>query len=494
MKKLLAFFSLPLYPLYFALYMSVSLLAYNLGELYPPAALRSVLIAALAALALTALFTRLYQEPHRAAFAAGGWMFLLLSYGHIQILFRLGAWLLWVWLAALLFWAWIGFRWKGSPRVLTLALNVLWLAMLASPLLTTGQFLLRERQLLAAEILPANAEQLSPSVGGEPPDIYYIILDSYARADSLQTVYGFDNSPFLNEMKSLGFYAATCSQSNYDSTELSLSSSLNFDYLQNLAPRVEGGRDKQPLWALIQNNAAQRLLKQAGYETVSFATGFTWSELRDSDEYLAPPLGFHQLNEFEVLFLDTTLAQAFQPAYKEQEFSRYRERTQFVLKELPQWAKRKGAQFFFVHLLDPHPPFVFDENGATLGVGVYTNSTGYLAEVAYPQGYLNEVKFLNAQLPNLIRAIQANSSTPPVIVIQGDHGMWFQPPRFLTTNLNLYYFPQHEDALYPNVTPVNTFRLIFNEYLGANFPLLQDAAYDSAESYYDFTLIPNECQ
>jgi len=484
MKKILAFFSLPLYPLYFALYMSVSLLAYNLGEAYPPATLRVLLFSALTALALLGLFARLLRHAHRAAFAAGGWMFLLLSYGHLQILYHLGAALLGAWLAGFLFFLIVAWRWKKISRVWTLALNIFWLAMLASPLLTTGQYFLRERQILAAKILPANEIPLRPSESGALPNIYYIILDSYARADALQDVYGFDNSPFLQEMESLGFYAAACSQSNYNSTELSLASSLNFDYLQNLDSSAP---NKQALWALMQNNAAQRWLKQAGYKTVSFSTGFTWSELRGSDEYLAPPLGFSQLNEFEVLFLDTTLAQSFQPAYKEQEFSRYRERTQFILERLPELARRGDAQFFFVHLLDPHPPFVFDENGATPGVGVYTNSSGYLAEVAYPRGYLNELKFLNAQLPKLIRAIQANSSTPPIIVIQGDHGMWFQPPQTLAKNLNLYLLPEHSAALYPSITPVNTFRVIFNEYFDANLPLLDDAAYN------DFQPISNSC-
>ena len=43
-----------------------------------------------------------------------------------------------------------------------------------------------------------SADGLSLPKDQPPPDIYYIILDAYARDDSLLEDYGFDNSPFLN--------------------------------------------------------------------------------------------------------------------------------------------------------------------------------------------------------------------------------------------------------------------------------------------------------
>ena len=44
--------------------------------------------------------------------------------------------------------------------------------------------------------------------------------------------------------------------------------------------------------------------------------------------------------------------------------------------------------------------------------------------------------------------------------------------------LNAYHLPGDGiEALYPNISPVNTFRVIFNEYFGFNLPLLEDQSY-----------------
>jgi hypothetical protein len=77
------------------------------------------------------------------------------------------------------------------------------------------------------------------------PDIYYIILDGYGRADMLQALYGFDNSMFVNALEQRGFVVASESQSNYHRTLLSLSSSLNMQYLDRMSSVM---RDSNLWW------------------------------------------------------------------------------------------------------------------------------------------------------------------------------------------------------------------------------------------------------
>lgn len=79
----------------------------------------------------------------------------------------------------------------------------------------------------------------------------------------------------------------------------------------------------------------------------------------------------------------------------------------------------------------------------------------------------------------MIDAILAKSSVPPIIVLQGDHA-----PQLLTEGynkhkiLNAYYLPDgNVDWLYPTITPVNTFRVILDEYFGEELPLLPDNIY-----------------
>ena len=63
-------------------------------------------------------------------------------------------------------------------------------------------------------------------------DIYYIVLDAYARQDILKFLLNYDNSAFLSALKDRGFYIPPCGFSNYDGTDLTIASVLNYDFLQ----------------------------------------------------------------------------------------------------------------------------------------------------------------------------------------------------------------------------------------------------------------------
>jgi hypothetical protein len=106
------------------------------------------------------------------------------------------------------------------------------------------------------------------------------------------------------------------------------------------------------------------------WHRAAFATGFPWDELDHADLYLEPSPLRGGLTEFEGLVLGTT-------AYRIAEdkglvntrlttFNRYRERTQFALDTLPTLATLDmGApKFVFEHLILPHPPFFFAEDGS----------------------------------------------------------------------------------------------------------------------------------
>ena len=48
----------------------------------------------------------------------------------------------------------------------------------------------------------------------DDPDIYFIVLDGYARADVLAKYYGFDNGPFIGGLRQRGFQVSEASRSN----------------------------------------------------------------------------------------------------------------------------------------------------------------------------------------------------------------------------------------------------------------------------------------
>jgi hypothetical protein len=108
------------------------------------------------------------------------------------------------------------------------------------------------------------------------------------------------------------------------------------------------------------------------------------------------------------------------------------------------------------------------------------------------EGYHSQVLALNQLVLKMVDNILEQSERPPVILLQGDHGTG-SGMRDRMSNLSAYYLPDGgEAALYPTITPVNSFRVIFRTYFGADLPLLEDHTYFSEyESLYDFTEIPN---
>lgn len=115
-----------------------------------------------------------------------------------------------------------------------------------------------------------------------PPDVYFFLFDSYGRSDLLYTAYGFDNSKFESQLQERGFYVASCSQSNYVRTEISLGSSLNMEYLQGLDKAfVPESTARKVLWDALKHNAVRYNFETLGYETINFASGFAWLELTD---------------------------------------------------------------------------------------------------------------------------------------------------------------------------------------------------------------------
>ena len=63
--------------------------------------------------------------------------------------------------------------------------------------------------------------------------------------------------------------------------------------------------------------------------------------------------------------------------------------------------------------------------------------------------------------------------------------------------LNAYYVnAETKTSLYATITPVNSFRIIFNHYFGYNLPLLEDTSYYSLKQAKvdDLKVVPNTCK
>lgn len=113
------------------------------------------------------------------------------------------------------------------------------------------------------------------------------------------------------------------------------------------------------------------------------------------------------------------------------------------------------------------------------------------------------MQYINSLTLKTVDSILQNAPSPPIIIIQGDHGPGAYTNLFFIEGsclrergsiLNAYYFPdQNYTHLPADITPVNTFRLIFNQYFGTDLPLLEDHVYFSYwNDLYNFVEVTNQ--
>jgi hypothetical protein len=496
----------PWYFVTFAAYPVLALLAHNISQVRYTAGIRPLVISVIGATLLFLLFRLVYRDWHRAAFATAALTVLFYTYGQVYGVLdqkkipSLAAWLGGVWLVlTVLALVWAGRR-RTRVQNAALVLNIVSLGL---TLFVTGQVVRRAVPPDAQANQPADPHapvQTLHVPGGEtPPDIYYIITDSYGRSDLLKTNLQYDNSTFISDLEKMGFYVAKCSQGNYPRTDVSLGSSLNMDYLQNLNDKFNPkNEDRTQLWESILHSTVRSELESAGYKTVAFASGFAFTEMTTADVYLSPSPVWSAMTEFETLLIRTTPGRHMEDLglvnLEQIDGQRYRERTQLVLSSMNKLAHMPGPKFVFIHLIPPHPLFVFGPDGSPTNPAPFMDANGIYSQENYYSGYRNQVEYISNQLEKAAASLLAESPNPPVIIIQGDHAPWLQSGSDEFKILNAYYLPGHNDALYPTISPVNTFRLVLDTYLGADYPLLDDISYDSPVPYvFDFSKVLNNC-
>lgn len=499
----------PWHPYLLAVFPTLALLANNLQEIEMAEALRAVLVSLAGAVFLTAVLRLAVKDWHKAAAISSLVLVLFFSYGHSYNLLEshslagvsLGRHRILALLYLVIFGA--GVWWITRPgrelRLLNRTIDIMMTAAVVLPVLQISVYSFQESRAVGAE--PSNAPQGLRIANEESlPDIYYIILDAYSRDDVLKEFYRYDNSSFLNRLADLGFYVASCSQSNYAQTQLSLASALNMDFISNLGEKfTPESTSRVGMPGLIKHSTVRDLLERLGYQMVAFETGYYWTQVEDAAVYLSPKSSTASLlditggfNAFESLLIKTSAllivvdgASAL-PGWLQIDADYpnqiHRERVLFTLDQLGKLPTMGGPKFVFAHIVSPHKPFVFGPHGETIEQKV--------DDIA---GYRDQVAYLNSRLIPLLQKIISDSSAPPVIILQGDHGGLDTSVEDRMAILNAYYLPESGDRyLYENVSPVNTFRLVFDHYFGGRYDLLQDTSYFSVYNYpYRYTVIPD---
>jgi hypothetical protein len=328
------------------------------------------------------------------------------------------------------------------------------------------------------------------------PDIYYIVLDGYGRQDVLGNLYDFDNSEFVRYLRKKGFFVGDESKSNYAHTILSMASSLNFTYLDDVARKTSiDSVNWTPLASLIKENKIETLLTSIGYKTVYFHLGIYNFDDHSKDFYIKDSTQFDDLEVAVERDMDKRNINT-------------RKKVLNVLDNLPRLKHIEEPKFVYAHILSPHDPFVFGPDGEELnpkGQFEWMQDPLWqfgppISKADYIKGYAQQVSYLNKRLKVVIESLLENREKPPIIIIQGDHGPksnfhWNDPDKTDVYErmgiLNALFIPGSDLSLKPDISPVNTFRIVLNEVFDGGIPMLPDlsyySGYDSPYLMYNVT-------
>lgn len=311
------------------------------------------------------------------------------------------------------------------------------------------------------------------------PDIYYIVPDTYGGRRVLEREAGFDNSPFIEDLEERGFAVSDESRANFVPTRFSLMSTLGMEYPRYLLSRP--AKDDAYIYDRIRDSAVARRLTAAGYRSVNI--GPTWAGT-GGNPYAEENVVSHL--EFPRIAYASSIAWPLAERVFEVERRLRYHHLGFQFERLHAIAAENERSdrpaFVFAHLLLPHGPFLSDAAGGYVGAAA-ERSRGAR------QGYAAQVRNFNRMAIDLIDELRSKDGPEPVIIIQSDEGpqvverrSWDDPHPDQADNLTsifaAYHLPGHDAAdIGERWSPVNTFRLIFNLYLGEDLDLLPARTY-----------------
>lgn len=239
---------LPYYPIIFAAFPSIALMAYNKFQTNFSVLFRPLVLSILFGMVLFGITSLLYKKNfHKAALISGITFLLIFSYGHVFNLIQSNEFLISFLGRHRIIMGIFGFLWLGVffasiklevSKEFTKLMNIFSLILIVFPLVQLGTHYVSEN-IAKNRAVTGQAEVLNLKTDPEAmPDVYYIILDSYSRPDALLEKHDIDVMPFIHEMEKAGFYYASESQSNYGETFSSLTTSLNMQYLDQLVSEL----------------------------------------------------------------------------------------------------------------------------------------------------------------------------------------------------------------------------------------------------------------
>ena len=363
-----------------------------------------------------------------------------------------------------------------NKKIILDFLIVFGLAVNAGPAIGSAYFFISANATASEQEVVETASSQSSSPFLSFPNIFHIILDAYAREDSLRKMADWDNSEFIDSLKQRGFYIASSSYSNYPSTVLSIASTMEMNY--PVTDESVPYRSKVKYIRSIQGeNKVVRQLKQHQYRYTHFGSGKGVSARCSGVEDLC----LSSRNAVQQAILYLTPLRRFV-------ISR-RTSISEIGPRLDKIMEPGRPTFLFAHVLVPHPPRTFSSSCSQLNLRGSAPITDYWGDY---EGYTNDVKCVNQQVLDLVDAILKRDPNA-VVILHADHGSAFsvdwslpidkwpssQAEERFAILMGLRLPVQCSEHLYKNLSPVNIYPLLFACLKGDEPELLPDISYIS---------------
>ncbi len=466
-----------------AAFPAIFLYANNMDSLVAAHAVAPLVISLAGAGVLWILARQILRDSLRAGLAVSFFILLFFSYGRVYSALEDRGWFLpgqAVCLSAtLLLWIsgiyYLG-RTKRDFRNVTAILNIAAAALVLSSLVRISSSHVGRRKRLSREPDSIAAAESPPgTVPDSPPDIYFLVFDEYAHPETMKKYFAYDNSALFDELETAGFCPAKNSRTRTPSTRKILASILN------MRDFTGEGKTADELYQKITSDRVSKLFKRLGYSYVYFGNWFELARYRramiESADYY---FNYYQISpaspftEFQHVFWKTTMLRPFYYPLAGDGYINYHRQgaleTLSRLGEIP--AEIEGPKYVFAHIIPPHAPFVFGAHGESIEP----------AEAKSDEFYPGQYIFVTGKIQELIGNLLSGSDSPPIIILQSDHGLRVGPNLSLADGewekiLNAFYLPGQEcSVISDSISPVDTFRLIFNLYFGMDYELLGERA------------------
>ena len=334
-----------------------------------------------------------------------------------------------------------------------------------------------------SDVTNKNNIHINISAVKDKPDVYFLLFDEYPGYKSLEDSFGFKNDILYDKLKNENFTIVP-TFSNYSETPFSMSSIFNMNYINDLKRSGEiGQKDLQQRAKEIKNGMVFNIFTQLGYQVISYSVFDVLDKksiggnsfILGHNRLLTDKI-FHNrfIKDIGWKFLNGKFSiPAFQKLYFG-EIKTYNEKVEEgFINAL--YHENKSPQFVYAHFLIPHQPFFFDSIGRERNIA-HLEDDSVLRNKSL---FISYLKYANKKIAAFTESIAANDPSA-IVIIMGDHGFRdfnstkdYEPYNF-DNFCAIHYTGSKPPASVTEMSNVNLFRYIFNEYFYQHLPYLEN--------------------